>query len=376
MISVLQIIPSLAAGGAERACVDVAIGLARRGDRSFVVSSGGRMVAELETGGAAHITRDAKTKNPAKILKNALWLADFIRREKIDVLHARSRAPAWSAWLACRMTGCRFVTTFHAAYKFSNPAKKLYNGVMAKGWRIIAISRFIAKHIADEYGVGEETIRLVYRGIDLEKFDPAKINPASRRTTRREWGVMEDCRIVLLPARLTPIKGHSLLIEALSLMPKEFADVHAVIVGDDQRGGGYRLELERLAKDRGVGDRVRLLRHSSDMPAAYAAADVVAVPSLVAEGFGRTPVEAMAMGVPVIASDLGAVGETVLDGETGWLLPPENPVLWRDAMVRALSMKIEEKNALAAAAIARVKARFDNRDMVEKTIAVYDEAKP
>ncbi len=373
MITILQIIPSLGAGGAEQACVDVAAGITMAGYRSIVVSSGGPRVAEILKAGGEHITRSVHIKNPMVMLANALWLAHVIRDRKVGLVHVRSRAPAWSAYWACRMTSCPFVTTNHAAYKFSNPFKKFYNSVMVKADRIIAISSFIAAHIRKNYHADAAKIRIIPRGIDFAKFAPEKITEERRGKLRAAWGVAEGQRLTLLPSRLSPIKGQSVLVEAMALSPPELGDVMAVILGDDQGRAGYRRELEDLIAARKLQNRVRLVAHCDDMPAAYSLAALVVAPSLIPEGFGRVPVEAMAMGVPVIASDLGGFTETIHPGANGWLVPPNDPQSLAQAMTKALTQTPEQHAAEAQTAMQQVRARYDKTKMVTDTLAVYDE---
>jgi glycosyltransferase involved in cell wall biosynthesis len=371
--AVLQVIPNLGAGGAEQSCIDIVTGLKERGYLPLVVSAGGARAPEVERLGGRHYTHRVNSKNPLIILNNAFWLARFIREKRVDIVHARSRAPAWSAWLAARMAKCPFVTTFHAAYKFSSALKRCYNRIMTRGGRVIAISQFIADHIAQSYRINPEKIRVIPRGIELDRFAPEHVTEDCRDELRREWNVSEKQKIVLMPARISPIKGHRLLIEAMALLPLDMADVIAVVIGDAQGREGYLRELEGRIRSNGLQNNVRLVGHCTDMPAAYSLASAVAVPAMVPEGFGRVPVEAMAMGVPVIASDLGAPRETVLDGVTGWLLPPSNPQAWADAIVRALTMMPEERLRMTRAGMDRARARYSRDKMIRDTLAVYDE---
>jgi glycosyltransferase involved in cell wall biosynthesis len=371
MTTVLQIIPSLGAGGAEQACVDIAAGLVKAGHRAIVVSSGGARVAEIEKAGAEHVLRPAASKNPIIMLENARWLASFVRKEKVGILHARSRAPAWSAYWASRMTGCGFVTTFHAAYKFSNPAKRLYNGVMAKANRMIAISEFVASYIRDGYHADPAKIRVIPRGIDFNKFAPEKVTEERRAALRNVWGVKANQKIVLMPARISRIKGHKVLIEAMKLM--EAPDVVAIILGDDQGRTEYRAELQSMIAEKGLGNVVRIVPHCADMPAAYGLAAVVVAPSLAPEGFGRVPVEAAAMGVPAIASAIGGFTETIAAGETGWLVTPGDPAALAAAMTEALALSGLARAILTQKAMSAARVRYDTRKMVADTLSVYAE---
>lgn len=373
-LTVLQIIPALGTGGAEQACVDIAVALRARGDKSIVVSSGGRRVQDIEKGGAKHILCDAATKNPFHIIRNAFWLARLIKKMKVDVVHARSRAPAWSAYLACRMTGCFYVTTFHAAYKFSSGIKKFYNRVMVRGARVIAISPYIQKHIHEKYGVPYGRIPLINRGVDVDDFNPDSITPERRDVLLRAWGINKDAPIVLLPGRLSPIKNHELIIEALAVLKKQKKKLPLVcFVGDDQGRYAYSDTIFTSLRRTGLFKQIKLVGACSDMAAALSFASLVVMPSKVPEGFGRVPVEAMAMGIPVIASDLGATKDTIVEGVTGWLLPPKKPELWAERIEQALAMSAQERARMAEAARARVLAHFSNRAMVAKTLAVYDE---
>lgn len=373
MTTVLQIIPSLGAGGAEQACVDVTAGLKAAGYRAIVISNGGPRVAEILQVGGEHFTRPAHSKNPLIILQNAFWLARFIRERKVDVIHARSRAPAWSALLASRMTGCSFVTTNHAAYKFSNDIKKLYNSVMIRADRIIAISDFISGHIQKHYGVVSDKIRTIPRGIDLDKFAIDKVTDNRRNALRQQWKVEKDSPIILVPSRLSPIKGQGVLIEAMALLPYGLKNVTAVILGHDQGRVGYRQQLTDLIAAKKLQSQVKLVEHCQDMPAAYSLADLVVAPSLVAEGFGRVPVEAMVMGVPVIATELGGFTETIRAGATGWLVPPNDPKALADAIIKAFNQTPEERKVLVQTAMQHARALYDKNKMVTDTIQVYEE---
>lgn len=373
MSTILQVIPRLGAGGAEQTVPDVAGALLARGDRPLVVSQGGALVATLDQMGVWHKVAPVASKNPATLLGNAFSLASLARREGVDLFHVRSRAPAWSVLWAARMTGIPVVSTFHAAYRFNGRFKKFYNSVMARADRVIAISDFIGRHVADSYGVGPDRLRVIPRGIDLERFDPQKIDPAQRAALREKWSVPKGSQVLLLLGRLSPIKGHELFLNALALMPSDAPPWCAVILGDDQGRAAYRGLLESLVRGKGLESRVRFVPHGGDMPLAYAASDMAVVPSLVPEGFGRVPVEAMAMGLPVLASALGATQETVAEGQTGWLLPPVDPAAWAAAMGRALTLAAAEKEAMRQAARRRVETLFDKKIMLAKTLAVYDE---
>lgn len=376
-LTVLQIIPAFGTGGAEQACLDMAVALCARGDRAIIVSEGGWRVPLAQKAGAVFIEKNVATKNPIKIIRNAYWLADLIRREKVDVVHARSRAPAWSAFLACRMTKCAYVTTVHAAYKFSNPLKKKYNSVMAAGDRVIAISDYIVAYLRDHFGVGSERLRLVNRGVDVEALSAKSVMDDRKQALILKWGIEQSRQVVLFPARLSPIKGHPMFIRALSLLKKKGSMMPlTLIVGDHQGREAYLQELKDLIKTEALGDDVKLVGACSDMPAAYALSDIVVQPSKEPEGFGRVPVEAMAMGLPVLASPAGAMAYIVKDGVVGWLVPGDDPAAWATALEKALGLSKGERQKMAKAARTYVEENFTTKNLIEKTLAVYEEVAP
>jgi glycosyltransferase involved in cell wall biosynthesis len=375
---VLQVIPALETGGAERAAIDIAAALAARGDRALVATEGGRLEAELIAAGGEPIRLPVASKNPLTMLDNARRLAAAIRRERVDVLHARSRAPAWSALLACRVTGARFVSTYHGVYAERGRAKRFYNSVMARGGAVIANSRYTAELIRARYGTPTERIAVIPRGIDLKRFSPQAVDAPRRAALRRAWGLDRE-RVVLNVARLTAWKGQTVLIEAAALPPlAAWPDVIFVLVGDDQGRNLYRQELRTAIEARGLTGRVRIVGHCDDAPAAFALADVVVVASTEPEAFGRAAIEAAAMGVPVVATRLGATDETVLAPpdfaaaeRTGWLVPPGDAAALAAAIAEALALAPEERAALAARAQGHA-GGFTVEAMQDATLAVYD----
>jgi glycosyltransferase involved in cell wall biosynthesis len=378
-ITVLQIIPMLMTGGAERTTVDIAAALAARGDRALVASEGGRLVDELKAAGGEFVRMPVSWKNPIAIAANARRIAALVRREGVHIVHARSRAPAWSALLACRKTGVPLVTTYHGAYAEKGALKRLYNSVMARGDAVIANSRYTAALIRSRYGTPADRIAIIERGVDLRRFDPANVDPVRRNVLRQEWGLGRERRIVLNLARLTAWKGQRVLIEAAALPPlRDVEGLAIVLAGDDQGRSGYRQELERLIGERGLSDRAFVVGHCDDPPAALALADAAAVASTEPEAFGRAALEAEAMGVPVVVTDLGAAPETVLAppevepaARTGWRVPPGDSRALADALAEALSLPAPDKDALAARARAQAE-RFSVEAMQAKTLALYD----
>jgi glycosyltransferase involved in cell wall biosynthesis len=370
-LTILQVLPSLIGGGAERGAIDVAVAIQRAGGRAIVASEGGPMVRELERSGARHIRLRLASKNPLTVWRNAARLARLIQEHQVDMIHARSRAPGWSAFWAARRTGIPFVTTFHAAYGGTSGLKQRYNSVMARGDRVIAISRFIAEHASQVYGVSADALRTIPRGIDLSRFSPDRVSNERKVKLAAEWNLPDDLPIVLMPARLSRIKGHTVLIDALARLKRE--DIRCIFAGEDGRKSAYRRELVRLIHDRGLDSVVRIVPQTSDMAAAYSMATVVVAPSLVPEGFGRVPVEAQAMGRPVVASDLGGFRETVVDGVTGLLVPPGDSDKLAEAVAAALELTPDELAAISAEALSNIEANFTRERMCAATLDVYRE---
>jgi len=372
---VLQVLPSLVTGGVERGTVDIAGALARAGWVAVVASSGGAMVREVERAGAIHVTLPLDSKNPSTIRANIGRLSALIDAYEVDIVHARSRAPAWSAYYAARRRGRHFVTTFHSPYSLSFPGKRWYNQIMARGKRVIAISHFIADHVQAQYGVGPDRLRMVPRGVDLDAFDPMRVFPGRMIQLAEAWRLPDGVPVVMLPGRLTRWKGHTVLIDALTQLRRRQPGrlLRCLFVGSDQGRHGYRRELEKLTRQRELGDVLQIVDNCRDMPAAYMLADVVVSASTDPEGFGRVAVEAQAMGKPVIAAAHGAARETVVDNVTGMLVRPGDAHALADALERMLALGTVEREALAARAIEHVRQGFTKQQMCERTLAVYHE---
>ena len=368
--AILQVLPALRSGGVERGTLEIAEAQIAAGFRAIVASAGGEMVPALEALGAKHITLPLTAKSPWAMWRNAAALAALARAEGVALIHARSRAPAWSALIAARRLGLPFVTTYHGAYNEGFPGKRLYNSVMARGDRVIAISHFIADLIRARHGVAESRLRVIPRGVDPRRFDPALVSPARLAALRAAWGVAEGQPIIMLPARVTRWKGQMVLVEAMAQLP---GDALALLVGDAAERPAFQAELQARIAGLGLQDRVRLVGHATDMPAALMLADVVVHASTDAEAFGRTVIEAQAMARPVIASDLGAPRETVAEGITGWRTPPGDAAALAAALSRALAMTDSERAALGARARAAVLSGYTTAAMQAATISTYRE---
>jgi glycosyltransferase involved in cell wall biosynthesis len=377
--TVLQIIPRLDAGGAERTTIDVAAALVAVGARALVASEGGRLASELQAVGGLLAPFPAATKNPLSMALNVRRLARLIVEERVDMVHARSRAPAWVALAAKRFAPRPFVTTFHGAYSGRSSVKITYNSVMARGDAVIANSHYTAEMIARLYPFAKARLAIIHRGSDFAKFAPAAIDPSRVARLRRDWGVEPQERIVLLAARLTHWKGQKVLIEAARrLKDAGMIGVRYVLAGDAQGRGGYVKELDALIDKSGLKGIVARVGHCADMPAAFLAASVVVVPSTAPEAFGRSAVEAQAMGAPVIVSDLGAVPETVLappettaEERTGWRVPAGDAESFANSIGAALGLGASAREAMARRARAHVERNFSLEQMTRATLDVY-----
>lgn len=370
-LTVLQVLPALETGGVERGTVEMVQAIVRAGGSALVASAGGRLVHAVERAGGTHITLKMASKNPARIWKNAAQLAFLIRAADVDIVHARSRAPAWSAWLACRRTGARFVTTWHGVYKENAPGKRRYNAVMAKGERIIAISQFVAARLKARHQVDPALLRVIPRGVDTAIFDPAAVSGDRMARLAAEWRLPDGVPTIMLPARLTRWKGHAIMLEALARL--ECRDACLVLVGAEQGRVRFRRELIAQAESLGIADRLRLVGHCEDMPAALMMADIVVNPSIEPEPFGRTVIEAQAMGRPVVVSDAGGTAETVEHGVTGWRVRPSDPAALAATIDVILGLTPEEREALGARARASVCAHYTTAAMQQATLEVYRE---
>ena len=374
--TILQVIPQLDAGGAERTTLEVAEAIVAEGGRALVATAGGRLEGELEALGGELLRIDARTKNPWLIWRHADFLSRMIRTHDVDLVHARSRAPAWSAMWAARRCGKPFVTTYHGAYNARTGLKRWYNSVMARGDRVIANSQFIADHVRAEHGVSEDRLRVIPRGVDLDGFTRDAVDDQRIDALRRAWGVAasDDRPVLLLPARLTAWKGQEIAIRAYARARADGAPAALmVLAGDDQGRTEYRQRLETLIAEHDLSGQVILPGHCADMPAALALADIVLTPSVEPEAFGRTTAEAGAMARPVIAFAHGGACEIVRPGETGFLAPPGDLEALASAIGAALAMSAQECAEMGAAARERVAGLYSKSALQSATLQVYRE---
>ena len=365
--TLLQVTPALDAGGVETLTVEVAAAAARTGARSLVASQGGRLEGELAARGAELIRLPLDARDPVTMAANAVRLEGVIRREKVSLVHVRSRAPAFSAGWAARRAGIPIVSAYHGIYGARSPMKRWYNAVMTRTDAVIVNSAFTRDHVLTQHRVAADRLVLIPEGIDPAAFDPATVPVGRIQSTRAAWGIGEGRTVILVAARLTGWKGHRLVIDALA-QSRERTAAHLVFVGRGDESP-YAAQLAAAAARAGV--RLTIAGPSNDMPASFLAADFVAAPSLEAESFGRTVAEAGAMARVVLASALGGPAETIVHGQTGLLVSPSDAPAWSAALDQALAMRPAEHAAMGAAARRRIEAHYSTERMCEATFALY-----
>ena len=369
--TVMQVLPELLTGGVERGAIDVAGAIVESGGRALVVSAGGPMTYELKRLGAEHFELPVASKNPFIMWKNIKRLANLALDQKVDIIHARSRAPAWSAWYAARQTNKHFVTTFHGTYSHTNWFKRWYNNIMTKGERVIAISDFISAHIRKTYGVPVANIRVIPRGIDINKFDTNKVSQERRIKLANEWRLPDDMPIIILPGRITRWKGQTVFVDAIKKLGRK--DIMCLIVGSDQGRKRYRRELEERIANNDLQDIIHLVDHCKDMAAAYMLTDIVVSASTEPEAFGRVIVEAQSLGRPVIGTNHGGTKETIVEGKTGLLVEPNDPDSLAKAITEILNLTEEQREKFSQTAISRIRKHYSKELMCSRTLDIYDE---
>jgi glycosyltransferase involved in cell wall biosynthesis len=374
-LSVLQIVPRMEIGGVERGAIEITEAITREGGRALIATAGGKMLPRAVKAGGEVIAMNVDTKNPLNLWQNARLLARLIQDLGIDIVHARSRAPAWSAYWATRRTGTPFITTYHGAYSENFPLKRRYNSVMARGRPVIAVSEFIRNRVIGRHGVAPDQVVVIPRGADIAVFSEEAVGNERAVKLADQWGLLDDPRpVIMLPARLSRLKGAEDLIDAADrLRAMRGNDFLILLVGEDN-GGGHAEVLRRRIEKLGVGDCVHLAGGCTDMAAAYKLASVVVSTSTRPEAFGRAIVEAQAMGRPVIATDHGGARETVVHGSTGWLYPPGDIARLTIEANKALNLDPSERAHMGMAARARIHARYTVAAMQRATLNVYEQA--
>ncbi|MEO1642269.1 MAG: glycosyltransferase family 4 protein [Pseudomonadota bacterium] len=372
--TILQVIPDLAAGGAERTTVEMAQAITGAGGIALVASTGGRLEDALKAAGGELIAMNMATKNPLAVRANTTKLVKLIKSRGIDVIHARSRAPGWSAYMAAQRTDTPFVTTYHGAYSGTSGLKRKYNSVMAKGELVIANSEWTAAHVHAVHGTPKDKVVTIPRGVDFATFDPAKVSAERQAALAKSWGLeLGGTRLnLVLPGRLTDWKGQRVAIEAMALLDgDERARLHLILPGDDQGRSKYVAELTDAIEAHGLTANVSLTGHCEDMPAAYALADIVLAPSKRPEAFGRVAAEASAMGKPVIVADHGGQREIVVEGQTGIRVEPGSASALAAAIRTLINLRPEARSAMGEAGRDHVSTRFSKKQLQTATLNVY-----
>jgi glycosyltransferase involved in cell wall biosynthesis len=342
-LKVLQVIPKLGYGGAETGCYDIAHYLPENDCGSYIATSGGELLRYIDKKKVKIIKLPVHSKNPLILFINFLALIWVILINNISIVHARSRAPAWSCLLAAKITGRKFVTTFHGTYNFNSKIKKFYNSVMVRSDLIIAGSNFIFSHIKENYTKYIDTkkkLLVIFRGVNVDYFDPTTKLDSDEKKLLNEWQIEKDKKIILLPGRLTEWKGQEVFIEAVNLVNIElgYEAFYAVILGSDQGRDLYKKKLIRLSEQYRLTNQIKFIDHCKDMALAYKVSDIVVSASIEPEAFGRVAVEAQSMEKPIIASDIGGSNETIIDEKTGFLFESNNAKSLSKKILKVLSM--------------------------------------
>ena len=375
-IKILQVIPRLGYGGAETGCYDLAHYLSENGCSSYIVTSGGELIKYIDKKKVKLIKLPVQSKNPLLILLNSLILILIILFFNISIVHARSRAPAWSCLFATKITRRKFVTTFHGTYNFKNQLKKYYNSVMLKSDLIIAGSNFIFSHINENYSKYldlNKKFLVIFRGINTEYFNPNKIHQSDEKKLISQWNINKERPLILLPGRLTSWKGQEMFIEALNLVNKEMPEqpFSAVILGSDQGRNVYKKKLLRLVEQYRLNNQVQFFDKCELMPLAYKISDIIVSASIEPEAFGRVSVEAQSMEKPIIASNIGGSNETIVNDKTGFLFEAGKPEELSKKIIHVLNLNESTLKFMGIEGRKNVIKKFNIEKMCFSTYSEY-----
>ena len=373
---VLQVIPKLGYGGAETGCYDIAHYLSENNCESFIVTSGGELTKFINKEKVKLIKLPVHSKNPLLILFNTIALITIILFYKITIIHARSRAPAWSCLFATKLTGRKFVTTFHGTYNFKSNIKKLYNSVMTRSHLIIAGSNFIFSHIKDNYSEFldiKKKFLVIFRGINVDYFDPSTKLEEEEKKLKKEWLIVDNKKIILLPGRLTSWKGQELFLEAINLVNIQlgYEAFYAIILGNDQGRDLYKKKLIRLSEQYRMTSQLKFIEHSKDMALAYKISDIIVSASIEPEAFGRVAIESQSMEKIIIASDIGGSTETVIDQKTGFLFKSGDPKSLSEKIMHVLNLDESVLKTMGIEGRKNVVNRFNVEKMCFSTYSEY-----
>ena len=375
-IKVLQVIPKLGYGGAETGCYDIAHYLPENGCESFIVTSGGELTKFVDKKKVKLIKLPVHSKNPLMILLNTIFLVGIILFYKISIVHARSRAPAWSCLFATKLTRKKFVTTFHGTYNFSGKFKKFYNSIMVRSDLIIAGSNFIFSHIKENYSeflTPKKKFLVIFRGINVDYFDSSTKLETDEKNLLQKWKINDEKKIILMPGRLTSWKGQELFIEAINLVKIElgYEAFHAVILGNDQGRDLYKKKLIRLTEQYRLTNQIKFIDHCKDMALAYKVSDIIVSASIEPEAFGRVAVEAQSMQKLIIASNIGGSNETINDEKTGFLFKSGDANSLSKKMIQGLTMDETSANHMGKEGRSNIIKKFNVEKMCFSTYSEY-----
>ena len=375
-LKVLQVIPKLGYGGAETGCYDIAHYLSENNCASFIVTSGGELLKFVNKKKVKVIRLPVNSKNPILIFFNFLALIGIILFNNISIVHARSRAPAWSCFLATMITGRKFVTTFHGTYNFKNNFKKFYNSVMVRSSLIIAGSNFIFSHIKENYSKyldNKKKLLVIFRGINVDYFDPTTKLESDEKKLLTKWEIEKDKKIILLPGRLTSWKGQELFIEAINLVNTElgYEAFYGIILGSDQGRDLYKKKLIRLTEQYRMMNQIKFIDSCKDMALAYKISDIVVSASIEPEAFGRVAVEAQSMEKPIIASNIGGSNETIIDDKTGFLFETGNSKALSQKILKVLSLDETSLKTIGIEGRKNIIQKFNVEKMCFSTYSEY-----
>ncbi len=375
-LKVLQVIPKLGYGGAETGCYDIAHYLPENNCKSFIATSGGELLKYVDKKKVKVFRLPLQSKNPLIILINAIILTLIILLNNISIVHARSRAPAWSCLLATKLTGRKFVTTFHGTYNFKSDIKRIYNSVMIRSDLIIAGSNFIFSHIKQNYSKylnDKKKLMVIFRGINIDYFDPTTKIENDENKLLNKWDIDKNKKIILLPGRLTSWKGQEVFIEAINLVNIElgYESFYAVILGSDQGRDLYKKKLIRLSEQYRLTKQIRFIDHCKDMALAYKISDIVVSASIEPEAFGRVAVEAQSMEKPIIASNIGGSNETIIDEKTGFLYEAGNAKSLSNKILRIINMDENLLKSIGSKGRKNVVEKFNVEKMCFSTYSEY-----
>ena len=368
---IAQIIPALNNGGVERGTIEIAKAISNAGWKSMVISSGGMLESQLGRAGAKHYNLPVNKKNPLSWIFTKKRLLKILRDENVDIVHVRSRVPAWIGLPVAKSLNIPTVATIHGKFEAKNLFKRLYNKKMLTADEIIAISQFTKSVIESQFPklIENVSLNVIHRGVDTTMFNPLNVTQQRIINESDRIGLPDDLPVVMLPARPTSWKGHIILLRALACL--KHLDIACVLLGAGDTNSGYFEMLEKKSVELGLGAHVRIATSTRDMPAALMLADVVAMPSIRPEPFGRVAIEAQAMGRPVVAFDHGGARETISAGKTGWLAEPNDVDSLAQALETALSLSQSDRDKLSTLAQSAVKRRFSVKKMTKSTLSVY-----